>query len=181
MQHGLIVCLLVGLALSASLGLGSVASGTTSSRYTGQKISLDVHNAEIGDVLRLMVEISGLNVIAAPEVKGTVTLRLVEVPWDQALEVMLRLHGLAQEWQGNVILIAPRQQFITQQQERLRARQLEAQAEAAVTHVVPIKYRDAAELQALLQRQVGHCATVSAEPRTNTLIITGTPSCLGRR
>jgi type IV pilus assembly protein PilQ len=181
MQQGLILRLLVYLVLSACLSASSVAWSTASSRYTGQKISLDLQNAEIGDVLRLIAEVSGLNVIAGPEVKGTVTMRLVEVPWDQALEVMLKLHGLAQERQGNVILIAPREQFIAQQQEHLRTRQLEAQAEAVMTHIVPIKYRDAAELQATLQRQMGHCATISADTRTNTLIITGTPSCLGRR
>jgi type IV pilus assembly protein PilQ len=181
MQPGLILRLLLCLVLSAGLGTSSVAWSTASSRYTGQKISLDLHNAELGDVLRLIAEISGLNVIASPEVQGTVTMRLVEVPWDQALEAILKLHGLTQERQGNVILIAPRQQFITQQQERLRARQLEAQAEAVMTHIVPVKYRDAAELQATLQRQVGHCATISADTRTNTLIITGTPSCLGLR
>ena len=181
MQHHLTLCLLVCLALSAGLGASSVAWSAATSRYTGQTMSLDLQNAELGDVLRLIAEISGLNVIAGPEVKGTVTMRLVEVPWDQALEVILQLHGLAQERQGNVILIAPRQQFITQQQERLRTRQLDAQAEAVMTYIVPIKYRDAAELQATLQRQVGHCATISVDRRTNTLIITGTPSCLGRR
>jgi type IV pilus assembly protein PilQ len=181
MQHGLILRLLLCLVLSAGLCASRVAWTTASSSYTGQKISLDLQQAEIGDVFRLIADISGLNIIASPEVKGTVTVRLVEVPWDQVLEVILTLHGLVQERQDNVIFIAPREQFIAQLQERLRARQLEAQAEAVMTHIVPIKYRDATELQATLQRQVGHCATISADRRTNTLIITGPPSCLGLR
>jgi type IV pilus assembly protein PilQ len=162
-------------------GNGAFPCAGATGRYTGQKISLDLHNADLGDVLRLIGAASGLNMVVAAEVKGTVTTRLVEVPWDQALDVILKLHGLAQERQGNVILIAPRAQFITQQQEWLRARQLEAQAETALTHVIPIKYRDAAELQATLQQHVGHCATISVDTPTNTLIITGTPSCLSWR
>jgi type IV pilus assembly protein PilQ len=181
MQRRLILCLLVCLPLSARLLAGDVAWAAASDRYTGEKISLDLNNAALADVLRLIAEVSGLNIIAAPEVQGTVTTRLVNVPWDQALDAILTLHGLVQERRGNVMVVTPRQQFIARQEERLRAQQLAAQSEAVMTQIVPIKYRDATELQATLQQHFGACATISADPHTNTLIITGTPSCLRLR
>jgi type IV pilus assembly protein PilQ len=174
-----LVLLLLSTGMLASHGAVTCMAATH--RYTGQLISLDLHNADLGDVLRLLGAFSGLNIVAAADVKGTVTMRLIDVPWDQALDVMLQLHDLAYERQGNVILVAPRQQFLTWQQERLRARQLEAQAEAVLTHIVPIHYRDAAGLQETLQQHLGHCATISVDTRTNSLIITGPPSCLGQR
>jgi type IV pilus assembly protein PilQ len=175
--------LLVLLALGAGLlaSHGAVPCTATTHSYTGQPISLDLQNADLGDVLRLFGAFSGLNIVASAEVKGTVTVRLVDVPWDQALDVILKLHGLAYERQGNVVLVASRQQFTTWQQDRLRARQLASQAETVLTHIVPIQYRDAAGLQATLQQHFGHCATISVDTRTNSLIITGPPSCLGQR
>jgi type IV pilus assembly protein PilQ len=173
----------VFLALSTGLlaSHGAVAAAAATGRYTGQHISLDLQNADLSDVLRHIGTVSGLNIIASGEVKGTITMRLVNVPWDQALEAILKLHGLAQERQGNVILIMSRERFMAQQQEFLRAQQLETQSEAVVTHIVPIQYRDATELQETLQQHVGGCATISVDRPTNSLIITGTPSCLGRR
>jgi type IV pilus assembly protein PilQ len=139
---------------------------------------LDLQNAELGDVLRLLAEASGLNIIAGPEVKGTVTTRLADVPWDQALDVILRLHGLAQERYGNVILISPLERVNRERQERLRARQVEAQGEARVTRVIPVDYAQAAELKASLEKVLGACASIAVDARTNTLILSGTPSCL---
>lgn len=147
-------------------------------RYTGNRISLDLQHADIGDVLRLIADVSGLNIITSSGVKGTVTTRMVDVPWEQALEVILKLHGLTQERHGNVILIAPLRQVIERREEHLRAQQEQAQAETTITRVVPIKYRDAAELKTTLEKHLAACATISVDARTNTLIIVGTPSCL---
>jgi type IV pilus assembly protein PilQ len=182
-QPRLTVRLLVLLALSTGLltSHGAVTWAVTTGRYTGPNISLELQNADLGDVLRHIGAVSGLNIIASGEVKGTITMRLVNVPWDQALEAILKLYGLAQERQDNVILIMSRQRFMAQEQERLRTQQLEAQAEAVITHIVPIKYRDATELQATLQQHFGGCATIAVDERTNSLLISGTPSCLGRR
>jgi type II secretory pathway component GspD/PulD (secretin) len=157
-----------------------VAAAAATGRYTGQHISLDLQNADLSDVLRHIGTVSGLNIIASGEVKGTITMRLVNVPWDQALEAILKLHGLAQERQGNVILIMSRERFMAQQQEFLRAQQLETQSEAVVTHIVPIQYRDADACSETLQQHGRLCHDLVDRP-TNSHIITGTPSCLGRR
>ena len=183
MHSRLALQLLVFLALSAALltSHGAATGTVTTGKYTGQNISLDLQNADLGDVLRHIGTVSGLNIVASGEVKGTITMRLVNVPWDQALEAILKLYSLAQERQDNVILIMSRERFMAQQQERLHTQQLEAQSEAVITHIVPIKYRDATELQVTLQQHFGGCATISVDERTNSLLISGTPACLGRR
>jgi type IV pilus assembly protein PilQ len=147
-------------------------------RYTGQKISLDLQQADIRDVVRVLAEVSGLNIVMAPEVKGTVTARLLDVPWDQALDAVLNIHALAQERQGNVVFIAPLGQLLAQRQAQQRLQQTERHAAPRVTQIIPIQYRDAAELKATLEKHLGPCAAISVDVRTNTLIITGTPACL---
>jgi type IV pilus assembly protein PilQ len=183
MQYRLRLRLLVYLALGAGLLMSHAAGAAAAApgMYTGQPISLDLQNAALGEVLRHIGTVSGWNIIASGEVKGTLTMRMVNVPWDQALEAILKLHGLVQERQGNVILIMSRERFMAQQQERLHVGQLAAQSDAVITHVVPIKYRDATELQTTLQQHYAGCATIAVDAPTNSLIISGTPSCLGRR
>ena len=89
--------------------------------YSGQKISLDFQDADINDILRLIAEVSGLNIIAGGDVQGKVTTRMVDVPWDQALDIVLKINGLDQEREGNIIRVAPLERFNTERQERLKA------------------------------------------------------------
>jgi type IV pilus assembly protein PilQ len=154
-------------------------SGATAAPATPPKtISLDVQSTDVRDVLRLLAETGGVNILASGEVQGTITVRLVDVPWEQALEAVLKLTGLAQERQGNVILVAPAERFRSAREERVRARQAEAQTEPKITRVVPVKYANATQLKATLEKLLGACATIAVDGRTNTLILTGTPSCL---
>ena len=141
-------------------------------KYTGEKISLDFQNADINDILRLIAEVSGLNIIAGPEVKGTVTTRMVDVPWDQALDVVLRINGLDQERSDNIVRVAPMERFITERQERLRAQQAEVQAEPTVTQVVPISYADVDELKTNLERVLSSRGSIWVDTRTHTLVLT---------
>ena len=113
----------------------------------------------------------GVNILASGEVQGTITVRLVDVPWEQALEAVLKLTGLAQERQGNVILVAPAERFRSAHEERARARQAEAQTEPKITRVVPVKYANATQLKATLDKLLGACATIAVDGRTNTLIL----------
>jgi type IV pilus assembly protein PilQ len=142
-------------------------------------VSLDVQSADVRDVLRLLAETGGVNILASGEVQGTMTVRLVDVPWEQALEAVLKLTGLAQERQGNIILVAPAERFRSAGEERVRARQVEAQTEPTMTRVVPVNYANAAQLKATLEKLLGACATIAVDGRTNSLILSGTPSCLG--
>jgi type IV pilus assembly protein PilQ len=147
-------------------------------RYVGEKISLDFQNADINDILRLVAEVSGLNIIAGGDVQGTVTTRMVDVPWDQALEVILKINGLAQEREGNIIRVAPLGRFINERQENLRVRQTENQAEPTVTQLVPINYADATELKGSLEKLLSARGSIFIDGRTNTMIVTDTKSNL---
>jgi type IV pilus assembly protein PilQ len=140
--------------------------------YTGEKISLDFQNADINDILRLIAEVSGLNIISGPDVKGTVTTRMVDVPWDQALDVVLRINGLDQDRADNIVRVAPVDRFITERQERLRAQQAEVQAEPTVTQVVPISYADVNELKTNLERVLSSRGSIWVDTRTHTLVLT---------
>jgi type IV pilus assembly protein PilQ len=128
--------------------------------------------------LRLLAETGGVNILASGEVQGTITVRLVAVPWEQALDAVLKLTGLVQERQGNVILVAPAARFRSAREERVRARQAEARTEPKITRGVPVKYANATQLKATLEKPLGACATIAVDGRTNTLLLSGTPSCL---
>ncbi|RMF86172.1 MAG: type IV pilus secretin PilQ, partial [Nitrospinota bacterium] len=140
-------------------------------RYTGTRISLDFQRADINDILRLIAEVSGLNIITGGDVKGEVSIRMVNVPWDQALDVILKTYGLGQERIGNVIRVAPRERLVREQQEVLRIKQAEKLAEELVTKVIPIKYADAGELQENLKPLLSERGIINVDRRTNTLIV----------
>jgi len=167
--------LMLVLSLSARHTHGATMAPATPSKT----VSLDVQDADVRDVLRLLADTGGINILTSGEVQGTVTTRLLDVPWEQALEAILQLTGLAQERQGNVVLVAPAERLRSARQERVQALQVAAQAEPRITRVVPVNYAKATELKAHLEKVLGACATIAADSRTNTLILTGTPSCLG--
>ena len=139
--------------------------------YTGEKISLDFQNADINDILRLIADVSGFNIIAGPDVKGTVTTRMVDIPWDQALDVVLKINGLDQELQDNIIRVAPVERFINERQERIRSQKAEEEAEPMVTQIVPISYADVAELRSNLERVLSERGSIWIDTRTNTMIV----------
>jgi type IV pilus assembly protein PilQ len=106
--------------------------------------------------LRLLAETGSVNIVASGEVQGTITVHLVDVPWEQALEAVLKLSGLAQERQGNIILVVPAERFRSTREKRVRARQAEAQTEPKITHVVPVNYANATQLKAILEKLLEH-------------------------
>ena len=168
------LCLLLVLSLISWHTHGAIMAPVTPSKT----VSLDVQGADVRDVLRLLADTGGINILTSDEVQGTVTTRLLDVPWEQALEAILQLTGLVQERQGNVVLVAPAERLRSARQERVQARQVATQAEPRITRVVPVNYAKATELKAHLEKVLGACAIIAADSRTNTLILTGTPSCL---
>jgi type IV pilus assembly protein PilQ len=141
-------------------------------QYTGEKISLDFQDADIKDLLRLIAEVSGVNIIAGGDVQGTVTTRMVDVPWDQALEVILKINGLDQEREGNIIRVAPLERFTKEREERLKAQTTEQQTEPLVTRVVPINYTAAGTLKANLEKLLSDRGSLFVDDRTNNMIVT---------
>jgi len=147
---------------------------TESSIFTGEKISLDFQDADINDILRLISEVGRVNIIAGGDVQGKVTTRMVDVPWDQALDVILKINGLAQERSGNIIRVGPLEKFTAERQERSKARTEEFKAEPLVTRVQPANYAAAKDLRPNLEKLLSNRGTIFIDARTNTMIITDT-------
>ena len=147
-------------------------------RYTGEPISVNLKDVDLKDFFRLIHEISGLNIVLDPNVKGTLTLVLDDVPWDQALDIVLQNNGLDRRLEGNVLRIATRETF-TREAEARRA-QAEAQAlavdPAQYTHY--LSYAHAADLVPLVKRFLTSRGDVLSDPRTNALLIKDIPSVI---
>ncbi len=139
--------------------------------YVGRRISLDFKEVDIADVLRLIAEVSDLNVIAGDEVKGKVTIRLVDVPWDQALDVILLTKGLGFARVGNVLRIAASDVLAGEEELRLQERRAKEKLEDLVVKLQPVNYANAKDLTGMLAKLLTERGSVNLDKRTNTLII----------
>jgi type IV pilus secretin PilQ/predicted competence protein len=139
--------------------------------YRGRRVSLDFKDVEIADVLRLIAEVSDLNIIAGDEVKGNVTIRLVEVPWDQALDVILMTKGLGFVRVGNVLRIAPADVLKAEEEVRLQERRNKEKLEDLEVKLLPVNYASVKDVEGLVKRLLSARGTVNLDERTNTLII----------
>ena len=147
------------------------AGGKSSRRYSGRRIDLDFKDADIHNILRLLSEVGGVNVVTADNVGGTVTIRMRDVPWDQALDVVLQAKSLGMVRQGNLLRVAPLAQ-LEQEREAAIARQKQQQQLAPLeTRLVPVSYAAAADLQPRVRELLTDRGTVSVDTRTNMLIV----------
>ncbi len=146
--------------------------------YLGRRISLDFKDVEIADVLRLIAEVSDLNVIAGDEVRGQVTIRLVDVPWDQALDIVLLTKGLGFMRIGNVLRIAPNDVIAQEEEARLQERRAKERLEDLVVKLQPVNYADAAAISGMVKQLLTERGTVNVDKRTNTLILKDIPSVI---
>ena len=140
-------------------------------RYTGRRVSLDFKEVEISDVLRLIADVSELNIIAGDEVKGEVTIRLVDVPWDQALDVVLLTKGLGFVRVGNVLRIAPSDVLKAEEEARLQEKRAKEKLEDLVVKLQPVNYATVKDVAKMVARLLTARGTVDVDARTNTLII----------
>lgn len=139
--------------------------------YRGRRVSLDFKDVAIADVLRLIAEVSDLNIIAGDEVSGDVTIRLVEVPWDQALDVILMTKGLGFVRVGNVLRIAPADVLKAEEEVRLQERRNKEKLEDLEVKLLPVNYAKVKDIEGLVRRLLSARGTVNLDERTNTLII----------
>ena len=147
--------------------------------YTGHPVSLDFQSADLRAVLRAFAEISGLNIVIDPSVQGSVDVALTDVPWDQALDVILRTHRLGYETEGTVVRIAPLEAFRLEADERRQRAEAEALEGQLQVLTKTLSYARATNLAALLTRAVlSQRGEVQVDERTNTLIITDLSSRL---
>jgi len=147
--------------------------------YQGERISLNFQDIEVRAVLAIISDVSGLNLVASDSVSGRVTLNLDDVPWDQALELVLKSHGLASRREGNVIVVAPASELANIERQEIEARKQMQVLAPLTTEYVEVKYAKAADLAKLLRGGEGfglltERGRVSVDARTNTLLIQDT-------
>lgn len=149
--------------------------GSLNTVYTGEKTSLVFDNAEVRDILRLIAEISDLNIIASDEVKGNVTLRLIDVPWDQALELILDVTGLGMVQEGNVVRVLPKERIRSMKEAELTAVRSQEKLEPVVTEVVTVSYADLGSVARPAKDLLSDRGSITEDTRNKLLIITDVP------
>ncbi|HXU41853.1 MAG TPA: type IV pilus secretin PilQ [Burkholderiales bacterium] len=155
---------------------------TQRGRYTGEKLSLNFQNVEVRAVLNVIADFTDLNIITSDTVGGNITLRLKDVPWDQAMEIILQTRGLDSRRSGNVIWIAPRDELATREKLALEAAQQINDLEQTRTESFQMNWQKAADVQKLLsdssQRILSKRGSAVVDARTNTLFVQDTPARL---
>lgn len=163
--------------------------------YTGKKISLDFQDIEVRRVLQLLADFTNINMVAADSVQGNITLRLKEVPWDQALDIVLKTKNLDKRRNGNVIWIAPVSELIKAEEEEAKALAQSVKLAPIQTEYMQLSYAKAADIEKLITQNKGASSTgsnsgstsgddkesllssrgsISIDARTNTLIVNDT-------
>jgi type IV pilus assembly protein PilQ len=150
--------------------------------YTGEKLSLNFQNVEVRSVLNVIADFTDLNIITSDSVSGNLTLRLKDVPWDQALDIILQTRGLDMRKNGNVIWIAPRDELATKEKLTLESQQQITELEPVRTETFQLNYAKAADLAKLLsdekQKILSKRGSAVVDGRTNQLFIQDVPSRL---
>ena len=183
-----------GMQRGAMRNAGQTSVGGTTGRYVGKPVTFNFQDVPVRTVLQLIAEESNLNIVVADTVSGSVTLRLINVPWDQALEILLRAKGLDQRRDGNVVWVAPQAELSAYELAQNNARiNLENSGEL-ITEYIPINYGNAQDLIAIIQASgsggggaagggggagggrgfLSARGSISADTRTNTLLINDT-------
>jgi type IV pilus assembly protein PilQ len=169
------------LATSASQGQSTTASPAppaAAAKYTGEPISVNLKDVDLRDFFRLIHEISGLNVVLDPAVKGSLTIVLDEVPWDQALDIVLQNNSLDKQLNGNVLRIATRATLKNEAESQRDLERAQAEAIAPVTVTRVLSYSKAATLKDTLKKFLSSRGDILSDDRSNQLIIRDIPSVI---
>ncbi len=150
--------------------------------YAGEKLSLNFQNIEVRSVLQVIADFTGLNIITSDTVTGNLTLRLKDVPWDQALDIITQSKGLSMRKTGNVILVAPAEEVAAKEKQMLEASQQIEDLEPLRTEVFTLKYMKADALKNILsdtkQKILSKRGSAVLDPRTNTVFVQDTSKYL---
>jgi len=157
------------------------AAGSTEEKkvYSGEKLSLNFQDIDTRAVLQLLADASGQNIVVSDTVKGSVTLRLQSVPWDQALDIVLRTKGLDKRHDGNVIIVAPAEELAAREKADLAAKKDISELAPIRTEYLQVNYAKATDLAALLKNSNSNSVlstrgSVAVDERTNTLLLSDT-------
>jgi type IV pilus assembly protein PilQ len=140
-------------------------------KYSGRRISLDLQDADLVNVLRLFGELANLNMILSPEVKGKVTVRLVNIPWDQAMEIILKMNGLGYLIDDNILRIASMGSLAKEADDEVKAKEAKKKAEDLITRMIPINYSTAGLIEPTIKKSLSSRGETVVDVRTNTLIV----------
>ncbi len=145
-------------------------------KYTGEPISLSLKDADIKDVLRVFHDLSKMNIVVSPAVQGKVTVDLTNVPWDQAMDIILKNDGLDYIYENNVIWVAPASEIARKFAEQQRIQKEKLLAEDPVTFTKRLSYAKAGNMEAIVSKFLSERGSIIVDPRTNTMIIREVPS-----
>lgn len=142
--------------------------------YTGDKLSLNFQDIEVRSVLQLIADFTGLNLVASDTVSGSITLRLQNVPWDQALELILKTKGLDKRQIGNVLLVAPAEEIAARERLELETSKQIAELAPVRLEIIQVNYAKAGDIVGLIQEDeelISDRGFISSDVRTNTISV----------
>jgi type IV pilus assembly protein PilQ len=146
--------------------------------YTGERLSLNFQDIEVRSVLQLLADFTGTNIVVSDTVTGNLTLRMQNVPWDQALDIVLKTKGLAKRQNGNVMLIAPSEEIAAREKLELESKKQIEELAPLYSDFIQVNYAKAADLAELLQNKdnslMSERGKVTIDERTNTLLVQDT-------
>ncbi len=144
-------------------------------KFGGEPLSLNFQDIEVRAVLQILADFTGLNVVVSDSVGGNLTLRLKNVPWDQALDIILKTKGLSMRENGNVVLIAPTEEIAAREKLELEAQKQTAELEPLRSEMIQVNYAKAAEVGALLKSSessmLSDRGSITIDERTNTILV----------
>ncbi|MBI4621550.1 MAG: type IV pilus secretin PilQ [Desulfobacterales bacterium] len=146
--------------------------GDLREKYTGKRVSMDFKDADIKNLFRLIAEVSNLNIVFGDDVKGKVTIRMVDVPWDQALDVILATNNLGMIREGNIIRIAPYEKIAKEEKALIEKQKGTEDVEELVTEIIPVNYALAKDTLPQIQNKLSKRGKASADERKNSILIT---------
>ena len=140
-------------------------------KYSGEAISMKLKDSDLRDVVLYLADIASLNVVFDPEVKGTVTVNLQDVPWDQALDIILKQNKMGKVVEGNILRIAPITVLTREEQEDVRLKESKELSGPVLVKTITLSYSKAKDVATLLQSKVSERGEIVVDERTNTLLI----------
>ena len=147
------------------------ASLTAKKRYTGRRIDLDFKGADIHNILRLLADVGQMNIVTSDEVKGEVTIKMRDVPWDQALDVVLRAKGLGSVREGNLVRVAPLSVLEKELEQEIARQKQITEVLPTETRLIGVSYAHASSLQDKARDLLSPRGKISVDDRTNNLIV----------
>ncbi|MES0874845.1 type IV pilus secretin PilQ [Sinimarinibacterium thermocellulolyticum] len=147
----------------------------TKPQFTGERISLSFQNVEVRSLLQIIADVAGTNMVISDSVQGQMAMRLENVPWDQALDIILRTKGLGMRQQGNVMLVAPLDELSRREQLELEAAKAKTELAPLRSELIQVNYAKASDIRALLSSGetslLSERGRVTVDERTNTLLV----------